>query len=219
MPASTSDGGRDIVLVGGGHSHIIVLREIGLRALAGARLTLISSAARTPYSGMLPGYVAGHYDFDQVHVDLPRLASFAAARFIADEVTAIDRAARLVQCRSGRTLPWDLLSIDVGSTPRVDLAASAAAHVVPVKPIGSFNQRWLALVERARRIAAIGGAAPPSLTIAVVGGGAAGVELLLAIQYRLQHEFARLRADPARLRCHLLTRDDDILPTHAPRVR
>lgn len=219
MPASTSDGGRDIVLVGGGHSHIIVLREIGLRALAGARLTLISSAARTPYSGMLPGYVAGHYDFDQVHVDLPRLASFAAARFIADEVTAIDRAARLVQCRSGRTLPWDLLSIDVGSTPRVDLAASAAAHVVPVKPIGSFNQRWLALVERARRIAAIGGAAPPSLTIAVVGGGAAGVELLLAIQYRLQREFARLRADPARLRCHLLTRDDDILPTHAPRVR
>ncbi len=219
MPARESGRPSEILLVGGGHSHVIVLRELGLRPLAGARLTLVSSAACTPYSGMLPGYIAGHYDFDQVHIDLPRLAAFAGARFVADEVIGIDRGARLAHCRSGGSVSWDLLSINVGSTPRIDIGDAGAAHVVPVKPISGFNQRWLALLQRARRLAAVTGGEAPSLTIAVVGGGAAGVELVLAMQYRLRHEFARLRADPERLRWHLLTRDADILPTHSPQVR
>ncbi|WP_374691455.1 FAD-dependent oxidoreductase [Accumulibacter sp.] len=219
MPSHDSGRRGEILLVGGGHSHVIVLRELGLRPLAGARLTIVSIAARTPYSGMLPGYVAGHYDFDQVHIDLLRLAAFAGARFVADEVIGIDRGARLAHCRSGRSLPWDLLSINVGSTPRIDLGGTGAAHVVPVKPISGFNQRWLALLQRARLLAAAGSAAAQPLTIAVVGGGAAGVELLLAMQYRLQQEFATLRADPERLRWHLLTRDADILPTHSRTVR
>ncbi|TLD47211.1 MAG: Demethylphylloquinone reductase NdbB [Accumulibacter sp.] len=219
MPSHDSGRPGEILLVGGGHSHVIVLRELGLRPLAGARLTIVSIAARTPYSGMLPGYVAGHYDFDQVHIDLLRLAAFAGARFVADEVIGIDRGARLAHCRSGRSLPWDLLSINVGSTPRIDLGGTGAAHVVPVKPISGFNQRWLALLQRARLLAAAGSAAAQPLTIAVVGGGAAGVELLLAMQYRLQQEFATLRADPERLRWHLLTRDADILPTHSRTVR
>ncbi|MCM8612998.1 FAD-dependent oxidoreductase [Accumulibacter sp.] len=219
MPSRESGEPDEILLVGGGHSHVIVLRELGLRPLAGARVTLVSNAARSPYSGMLPGYVAGHYDFAQVHIDLPRLAAFAGAHFVTDEVAGIDRAARLALCRSGRRLPWDLLSINVGATPRIELGATGAAHVVPVKPISGFNERWLALLQRARRLATAGDAAARTLTIAVVGGGAAGVELLLAMQCRLRQEFARLRADPQRLRWHLLTRDPDILPTHSRRVR
>lgn len=219
MPSSESGRPGEILLVGGGHSHVIVLRELGLQPLAGARLTVVSSAARTPYSGMLPGYVAGHYDFDQVHIDLPRLAAFAGARFVADEVTGIDRGARLAHCRSGRSLSWDLLSINVGSTPRIDLGAEGSMHVVPVKPISGFNERWLALLQRARLLAAAGDAAAQPLTIAVVGGGAAGVELLLAMQHRLRQEFAQLHADPKRLRWHLLTRDTDILATHSRAVR
>jgi selenide,water dikinase len=154
-----------------------------------------------------------------VHIDLPRLAAFAGARFVADEVIGIDRGARLAHCRSGRSLSWDLLSINVGSTPRIDLGAAGSIHVVPVKPISGFNLRWLALLQRARLLAAAGNAAAQPLTIAVVGGGAAGVELLLAMQHRLRQEFARLRADPDRLCWHLLTRDADILPTHSRAVR
>ena len=87
---------RDLVLIGGGHSHALVLRQLGDRPIPGVRLTLISGTTHTPYSGMLPGYIAGHYGYDEVHIDLRRLAEFAGARYCRDEVIGIDRAAPLV---------------------------------------------------------------------------------------------------------------------------
>jgi hypothetical protein len=84
---------RDIVLIGGGHSHVVVLHMWAMKPLPGARLTLICTDTDTPYSGMLPGYIAGHYTCDDVHIDLRRLAEFAGARYYRDEVIGIDRAA------------------------------------------------------------------------------------------------------------------------------
>jgi selenide,water dikinase len=206
---------RDLVLVGGGHSHVGVLYRFAMRPLPGLRLTVICTDTDTPYSGMLPGYVAGHYTFDEVHIDLRRLAAFAGARYYRDEVTGIDRSARRVLCRHRPPVDYDALSINIGSTPR--LGQIAGEHLIPVKPIRRFNERWLALLERIRHHTA------GPLTIAVVGAGAGGVELLLAMQHRLRREIIAQQSGQARetgdLRFHLFSADSRILPTHNRAVR
>lgn len=203
---------RDIVLVGGGHSHVAVLKRFGMRPLAGVRLTLVCTDSHTPYSGMLPGYIAGHYGYDEVHIDLRRLAEFARARFYRAEAIGIDRATRRVLCRGRPPVPYDLLSINIGSTPRVGEVPGAADHAVPVKPIHAFNARWLALLERVRGHAG-------RTTIAVVGAGAGGVELTLAMQHRLRNELRALGRDPDALAFHLFGAEARILPTHNRGVR
>jgi pyridine nucleotide-disulfide oxidoreductase family protein len=189
----------DLVLVGGGHSNIAVLRRFGLEPMAGVRLTLISRDLHTPYSGMLPGLIAGHYSFDEAHINLERLAQFAGARAHFDEVVRVDPSTQVVHCASGIRTSYDVLSINVGSTPNVSVPG-AAEHAIPVKPIDRFLDRWQQLRHRL-----LDG---PPRTIAVVGGGAGGVELLLSAQFALRrHAF------------HLFTATPTILPTHNPRVR
>ena len=203
---------RDIVLIGGGHSHVEVLRAFGLRPLSGVRLTVICTDTDTPYSGMLPGYVAGHYHHDDVHIDLRRLAGWAGVRYFHDQVTGIDRAAQRVHCRQRPSVAYDLLSINIGSTPDQRGLHGAAEQVLPVKPVRGFNERWLALLER------IGKGNGPA-TIAVVGAGAGGVELTLALQYRLRKTRLAHGTDPAAVRFHLFSADAEILVTHPPAVR
>ena len=203
---------RDIVLIGGGHSHVGVLHMFAMRPLPGVRLTVICTDTDTPYSGMLPGYIAGHYSFDEVHIDLRRLAASAGARYYHDEVTGIDRAAHQVRCRNRPPVSYDALSINIGSTPQLGQVPGASENAVPVKPIRRFNERWLALFERVRTHAG-------PTTIAVVGAGAAGVELTLAMQYRLRNELARHGRNPDELRFHLFSAAAQILPTHNASVR
>ena len=203
---------RDIVLVGGGHSHVGVLKSFGMQPIPGVRLTLICTDTHTPYSGMLPGYVAGHYDYDAVHIDLSRLAVFAGARLYRDEVIGLDRVNRKVLCRNRPPVPFDVLSINIGSTPRLQGVPGAVEHAVAVKPIARFNDRWLALLERVQRH-------PGKTTVAVVGAGAGGVELLLAMQFRLRNVLGALGRNPDELVFHLFTDSAYILPTHNSGVR
>jgi selenide, water dikinase len=203
---------RDIVLIGGGHSHVGVLKSFGMQPIPGVRLTLICTDLHTPYSGMLPGYVAGHYGYDDVHIDLLRLAQFAKARVYRDEVIGIDRAGQKVICKSRPPVPYDQLSINIGSTPQLASTPGAAEHAVAVKPIRNFNDRWLSLLERVKTHAG-------ATKIAVVGGGAGGVELLLAMQFRLRNELKTLGRNPDELQFHLLTSSATILPTHNARVQ
>ncbi len=203
---------RDIVLVGGGHSHVGVLKSFGMKPIPGVRLTLICTDMHTPYSGMLPGYVAGHYDYDEVHIDLSRLAVFAGARLYRDEVIGLDRANQKVLCRNRPPVPYDQLSINIGSTPQLHQVAGAAEHAIAVKPIQRFNDRWLALLARVKTH-------PGRTTIAVVGAGAGGVELLLAMQWRLRGELTKIGRNPDELVFHLFTNTAVILPTHNAGVR
>ncbi len=194
---------QDLVLVGGGHAHVHVLKSFGMRPLPGVRVTLIARDVETPYSGMLPGWVAGHYDFDECHIDLGRLARFADARLVHDEAIGIDRAARCVLCRGHPPIRWDLLSLDIGSAPRADDVPGAAEHTIAVKPIAHFAVRWEALLARARQM--------KRLRLVVVGGGAGGVELALSAQYRL----ARLCGGAVEV---TLVSRDALLPSHNRRV-
>jgi selenide, water dikinase len=206
---------RDLVLVGGGHSHVGVLRHFAMRPEPGLRITVICTDVDTPYSGMLPGYIAGHYSFDEVHIDLGALCAFAGARFYHDAVVGIDRAQQRVICRNRPSVAYDLLSINTGSSPQVQQVEGAAAWAVPVKPIAQFNQRWLALLNQVREWPADAG----RMTVAVVGGGAGGVELLLAMQFRLRNERLSLGRNPDDLNFVLLTSGAEVLPTHNARVR
>jgi selenide, water dikinase len=207
---------RDIVLVGGGHSHVGVLKSFGMRPIPGVRLTVICSDTHTPYSGMLPGYVAGHYGYDETHLDLSRLAQFGQSRLYRAEVIGIDRANKKVICRNRPPVPYDVLSINIGSTPQMQSVAGADAFAVPVKPIAQFNQRWLALLQRVRQAPPVSAA---KLVVAVVGAGAGGVELCLAMQYRLRQELSALGRSPDSLSFHLYNQGAVILPTHNPAVQ
>src|SRR5947199_9499397 len=131
---------QDLVLVGGGHAHVHVLKRFGMRPVPGVRLTLVTRDVETPYSGMLPGYVAGLYSFAECHIDLVRLARFAGARLIHDEAVGLDRAARpgsggYVLCRDHPVIRYDVVSLDIGSVPRREDVPGAAEHVVALKPI------------------------------------------------------------------------------------
>jgi selenide,water dikinase len=202
---------KDLVLVGGGHSHVTVLKQFGMHPLPGVRLTVISRDVHTPYSGMLPGFIAGHYGYDGVHIDLGSLSQFAGARLYHDEVIGLDLANRTLRCRQHPDVSYDVLSLNIGSTPGFAQVPGAAQFVVPVKPISNFVQRWQQLVSRVL-------AARDVTRIGVGGAGAGGVELTLAMQFRLRQLLQQAgRADT--LEYHLFSAATTILPTHNQRVQ
>ena len=201
---------KDLVLIGGGHTHVAVLKRFGMRPLPGVRLTLIARDVHTPYSGMLPGLVAGHYTFDEVHIDLARLARFAGARLYHQPAVGLDLDRREVHCEGRPPVSYDVVSINVGSTPAFGGVPGAAETAIPVKPISRFVERWTRL--RARVLSA-----EVPVRIGVVGAGAGGVELLLAVQFALGRLLAG--SDRPAPEMHLFGAGGTILPTHNPGAR
>lgn len=174
---------KKLLLIGGGHAHVEVLRQFGRRAITAVEITLVSPDRHTPYSGMLPGLIAGHYTFEQCHIDLQPLAAFAGATLILANAQSLDPVQRQVALGNGDTLHYDVVSIDTGSTPVVNGIEGAAEHAIMVKPVAQFLMQWKALIGRV--------ATGKVRSIAVVGGGAAGVETLLAMQHFLSHQTPR----------------------------
>lgn len=161
------DAIRALVLLGGGHAHIEVLRRAAREPFP-RPLVLIEPHPVLPYTGMVPGYVAGCYALDDILIDLDRLCARAGVTRIAARACALDPAARTVTCDDGRNVPYELLSIDVGSTLDLDVPG-AAEHALAVRPLWRFVERW-----QQRRLLAE--------RIAVVGAGAAGIELAFALR-------------------------------------
>jgi selenide,water dikinase len=205
-PASTH-----IVLVGGGHTHVIALKAFGMKPEPGVVMTVIAKEIEAPYSGMLPGFVAGHYTYEQCHIDLVRLATWAGARLIQGTVTGVDRATRRVEIAGRSPLAYDLLSIDVGITPLLDGIDGASEHGLAVKPVSTFAARWQ-MLERA----ALSPGGPRR--IAVIGAGAAGFELVLAIRHRLRGQAMAAGIDPDAF-SFVLIGGSKLLPSHNARAR
>ena len=164
---------KDVVLVGGGHTHALLLRSWGMNPVPGARLTVINPAPTAPYTGMLPGFVAGHYERDELEIDLVRLARFAGARIIFGMVTALDKDAKTMTVAGRPPIAYDIASIDIGITSTMPEIPGFTKYGIAAKPLGPFAATW----DVFRRE---GG------PVAVIGGGVAGVELAMAMAHALE---------------------------------
>ncbi len=165
---------KRLLLVGGGHSHLAVLKSFGDAPPKGVRLTFLSPHRHALYSGMIPGLIAGHYSREDCSIDLEPLAARAQARFVRGMAAGIDPGKREAITATGERLPYDFLSLDIGSTTPEPLVATGA---LAIRPIETFLARWEGLREAAQR--------GEIRRVALVGGGAAGIEVLLAMRHRL----------------------------------
>lgn len=202
-------GNRHLLLIGGGHAHAQVLLDLIRQPLPDLRVTLVTPSRLAPYSGMVPGWLAGTYTFEQICIDVAQLAQACGATLILGEVAAMQADARQLQLTDGRTLTWDWLSLNVGSTlqpPMLDPQTQAATVMLSMRPLAMLRQRWEALLADL----ACDSARQP-LHVTAVGGGAAGVESVLAAVRRLR------AACPNRpVQAHLVSRAPNLLAGMAP---
>ncbi|MBC8212755.1 MAG: selenide, water dikinase SelD [Gammaproteobacteria bacterium] len=212
MQKSNSPVVKDLVLIGGGHAHVTVLKRLGMKPVSGLRITLITRDIHTPYSGMLPGYVAGHYGYDDCHIDLGPLARFAGARLYHAEVDALDTENSQVIMPGRPPVYYDLLSINTGSRPNSIDIPGVDEYAIAAKPIDIFLRKWNELVKRVE-------ANDAEFRVVVVGGGAGGVELSLSTQHRLQTVLREKGRSSEHLNYTLVTESAGIMHMHNDGVR
>jgi len=197
---------KSLVLAGGGHAHAQVLKAIGDARDPSVSVTLVTPVERQVYSGMLPGFVAGHYGLAECGIDLMALARHARAYVVRSSVALVNPAMQELICANGETVPYDVLSLNVGSRPFVGSAKGVDEHAVAVRPLERFAEGWERTLARARE--------RRMNAVSVVGGGAAGIELAFAMDFRLRKE-AGDRAPHVRV----LTDARALVPEYGPAVR
>lgn len=196
---------KRLLLIGAGHAHAQVLRDWVDAPVPGCELIVVSPSALAPYSGMVPGWLAGHYRFDEICINFEALAAAAGAQLLIDELAGLDPNRRCVSLRSGTSLDYDLLSLNVGAT-LTPPEPQPGMRVLSMRPLGELRLAWEAVMSDPMLST---GHRP--LSIAAIGGGAAGVESLLAA-------LARLRSlQPGRsVQGRLISRGHTLLPDMAP---
>lgn len=195
---------KHLLLLGAGHAHVHVLQTLAAAPLPAAQVTVVSPFARQMYSGMVPGLLAGHYAVDDCVIPIAPLMQAARARFVQASAVGLDAARRRVRLSNGDEIGYDVLSLDTGPVMPPEPMPGASAHAWPVRPIEPFIERWQSLLARVAS-----GDAPRVGCVVVVGGGAAGVELAMALQYRLGRDVP----------VSLVTGGGPVVASHPPRVQ
>ena len=195
---------KRLVLAGAGHAHALVLRELVRHPMPGVEVVVVSPEPMAPYSGMVPGWLAGRYRFDEIAIHFPPLAAAAGARWHQGEIQMLDPARRQLRLADGSALEYDVLSLNIGSTLQPPPAEHA--QVLPLRPLAMLRRRYESLLERWSREPA-----GRPFVVTAVGGGAAGFESLLAVLARLR----ALRPDQV-VQGDMLTRGTRLLPGLAP---
>ncbi len=199
---------RDVVLVGGGHSHVQVLRAFAMEPPPDVHLTVVLDVPVAVYSGMVPGFVAGQYRAHELEIDVVPLARRAGARVILSPAVGLDPERRRVHLEDRPSIRYDVASVDIGSTVGGLDLPGVRDHALPTRPIGLFVRRMETFLARARSL----GDRPPRMV--VVGAGAGGVELAFTLEHRLRRELGRA------VEVRLLEAGERVLPGYpSPLVR
>jgi pyridine nucleotide-disulfide oxidoreductase family protein len=195
---------KRLVLVGGGHAHLSVLEALARTRPRGIEAVLVTPSRFQIYSGMLPGWMAGHYHQSQCRIDLHPLARAARMDMVTGRISGMDAGARCVRLPDGRQIEYDLLSLDTGSETDLSSLERAGESLLPVKPLDGFFEAWPRVVAAAH--------GRTDYRLVVVGGGAAGVELALAARFAFNRSGGSGKVD-------LVASDDGLLPGQAHSVQ
>ncbi len=174
-----------LLLIGGGHAHLGVLELLARRQRSGIDVTLVSAGSAQVYSGMLPGHLAGHYTYEQCSIPLDPLCETARADFVRARVVSLDLEQRVALTETGGMLPFDIVSIDIGPGPD-QATISGLQHALSVRPIEQLVSTWRMLEQRFA-------GTPLPQTLAVIGGGPAGTELVAAMAWRAREANLQLK--------------------------
>ncbi|MBU0589227.1 MAG: FAD-dependent oxidoreductase [Gammaproteobacteria bacterium] len=195
---------KRLVLVGGGHAHLSVLQAFANRRPTGVELVLITPSAYQNYSGMLPGWISGHYMQKDCRIDLAHLVAASGAQLVLDHVVGMDPVKRIVHLSGGQHMKYDWLSLDVGSETNTSGLEGLGAKLLPAKPLDNFFSAWPQVLAEAR--------ASKAYRLVVVGAGAAGVEIALAVRYAFQRMGVEGAVD-------LVASESGMLQGHSKRVQ
>ena len=173
---------RHLLLLGAGHAHVQVLHGLAQHKLADdVAVTLVAPHPRQLYSGMVPGFVAGHYTLADCMIPLDGLLARSRVIYVQGSAAAVNAEARTVTLASGKTLPYDWLSLDTGPVmdrEKIELQMPGAReHALFVRPIEAFGQLWPRVMAMAQQ---------KKMRLVVVGAGAAGLELAMAAAHALR---------------------------------
>ena len=195
---------KRLLLAGAGHAHLNVIRNLAANPWPGVEVTLICPYPRQIYSGMIPGWIAGHYTLEQCAAPLAGLVEKAGIRWIQDTINGLDAEHGAVNCQNAGKIAYDVISVDTGACVESSALSNSGAPLLPIRPLEQFAIGWKAI--EAALIAS--GAA----RLAIIGGGAAGVELALAVDYALRRHL------PAAKVSVVLVSSGPLLGGHAPGV-
>ncbi|MEO7741925.1 MAG: FAD-dependent oxidoreductase [Usitatibacter sp.] len=171
---------KRLVLLGGGHAHVEVLRTLALLPHPRWEVTLVSPTPSLTYSGMVPGHVAGHYKLGDCIVDLEKLCERAHANLLLTSATLVSPGADEVICADATVLRYEVLSVNVGGVPYTGAAQGVGRHAFVLRPLENAIAAWNDVRVRANdgRMS----------VVTVVGSGPAAIELALAMDYRFRRD-------------------------------